>query len=107
MTASLGSDGRNLAKSIDVSDAVISFSSYAVATPPAYSASTMQNPATIYQHIQETCGKRITTLDYLRKTWVEHPHRNLEANPSQARGTGVLVQHAPVHQGRHLAHSSL
>jgi hypothetical protein len=29
-----------------------------------------QNPQTIYQHISDTCSKRISTLDYLRKAYV-------------------------------------
>ena len=40
-------------------------------TPAAVAASGAQNPNIIYQHIHDTAAKRISTLDYLRKTWVD------------------------------------
>lgn len=32
------------------------------------------NPQTVYQHILDTCSKRISTLDYLRKAYVHDVH---------------------------------
>lgn len=36
----------------------------------------LQNPQTVYQHILDTCSKRISTLDYLRKAYASLPNQS-------------------------------